>query len=135
MAKTMRKKNLKIQMLAGNSLNSFLNASSEENSTLVLPFLCPSPLYNGEMYIDKQLAHAQKSPQYFLGDKTLTFLNIQLCTSSGKKIGVFVVMPCQDLILCKLSFLWRYFFCFNFVEMNDFKIISLCQGMHVIDFV
>ena len=34
MAKTMRKKNLKIQMLAGNSSNSFLNSKSEENSTL-----------------------------------------------------------------------------------------------------
>ena len=34
MAKTMRKKNLKIQMLAGNSLNSFLNSRSEENSTV-----------------------------------------------------------------------------------------------------
>ena len=34
MAKTMRKKNLKIQMLAGNSLISFLNAESEEYLTL-----------------------------------------------------------------------------------------------------
>ena len=34
MAKTMRKK----KYLAGNSLNSFLNASSEENSTLVGTF-------------------------------------------------------------------------------------------------
>ena len=35
MAKSIRKNNLKIKMLAGNSLNSFPNASSEENSTLV----------------------------------------------------------------------------------------------------
>ena len=48
MAKTMTKKNLTIQMLAGNSMNSFLNASSEENSTLVLATLHtrnPNPKY------------------------------------------------------------------------------------------
>ena len=41
MAKTMRKNNLKIQMLAGNSLNSFLISKSEENSTLVLNQVLP----------------------------------------------------------------------------------------------
>ena len=35
MANTMRKNNLKIQMLAEDRLNSFLNPNSEENSTLV----------------------------------------------------------------------------------------------------
>ena len=34
MAKTMRKKNLETQMLAGNSLNSFHNSKSEKNTTL-----------------------------------------------------------------------------------------------------
>ena len=34
MAKTMRIKNLKIQMLAGNSLNSFLDLRSEKTTTL-----------------------------------------------------------------------------------------------------
>ena len=35
MAKTMKIKNLKIQMLAGNSLNSFLDLRSEKTTTLV----------------------------------------------------------------------------------------------------
>ena len=39
MAKNMRKNNLKIQIVAGNSLNSFLNASYEKNVTLVLLLL------------------------------------------------------------------------------------------------
>ena len=41
MAKTLRKKNFKIQMLAGNNLKSFPNANFQKTVTLVGAWACP----------------------------------------------------------------------------------------------